>query len=404
MEEAITASIAPGVSAVSLAADVNKYLKEPEKRFRRIKEKMEDGTIKWHLSKPAKAYHPGRGVYRSSARNAQRLARTEINMAYRTAEQTRWRQFDFVVGYEVKTTQNGHHVEDICDLLAGKYPKSFEFKGWHPQCMCYAIPLLKTEEEFWTLDDDEKSVNEVTELPPNFREWIEDNKDRIKAAEERGKLPYFIRDNRERVDNILRGESTQEATSGAETALSQKEVEKSLNELLKPEKHYANPKLIRMMTGKEFIEKYRIVTVNEREVIVRTPSGDIAVDLRHGPTELYENLEIASDRMQRHGYQIRLCEKREDGKGADSFNVSLSRYEEYKVNRKGTLNSIDMNIKDAAKQADVILLKLNNDVPASVINAALRSRVRRATNVKEVIILIGEKEYILAREQILMQK
>ena len=203
LEEAITASIAPGVSAVSLAADVKKYLKEPEKRFRRIKEKMEDGTIKWHLSKPAKAYHPGRGVYRSSARNAQRLARTEINMAYRTAEQTRWRQFDFVVGYEVKTTQNGHHVEDICDLLAGKYPKSFEFKGWHPQCMCYAIPLLKTEEEFWTLDDNEKSVNEVTELPPNFREWIEDNKDRIKAAEERGKLPYFIRDNRDDVENIL---------------------------------------------------------------------------------------------------------------------------------------------------------------------------------------------------------
>ena len=72
--------------------------------------------------------------------------------------------------------------------------------------MCYAIPLLKTEEEFWTLDDDEKSVNEVTELPPNFREWIEDNKDRIKAAEERGKLPYFIRDNRNEVDNMLNPE------------------------------------------------------------------------------------------------------------------------------------------------------------------------------------------------------
>lgn len=205
LEESITAAIAPGMPAMELAAQVKQYLKEPNKRFRRIKEKMEDGTIKWRLSNPAKAYHPGQGVYRSSARNAQRLARTEINMAYRTAEQERWKQFDFVVGYEVKTTQNGNHVEDICDRLAGKYPKDFKFTGWHPQCMCYCIPILKTEEEFWAYDPEnpEKSVNEITELPSNFSEWIDDNRERIEAAEKRGKLPYFIRDNRDNVEEIL---------------------------------------------------------------------------------------------------------------------------------------------------------------------------------------------------------
>lgn len=96
---------------MSLAADVKQYLKEPDKRFRKIRDKF--GNLQ--LSDNAKAYHPGTYVYRSSARNAQRLARTEINMAYRTAEQKRWEQFDFVVGFEVNTTQNGHHVEDICD-------------------------------------------------------------------------------------------------------------------------------------------------------------------------------------------------------------------------------------------------------------------------------------------------
>lgn len=205
LEESITAAIASGTSAMSLAAQVKQYLKYPDKRFRRIKEKLADGTIKWHLSKNAKAFHPGEGrpgVYRSSARNAQRLARTEINMAYRTSEQKRWEQFDFVVGYEVKTTQNGHHVADICDILAGKYPKSFKFTGWHPQCMCYCIPILKTEDEFWA-DDDVKSVNEVTDVPKNFKEWIKDNEDRINAAEKRGNLPYFIRDNRDDVENIL---------------------------------------------------------------------------------------------------------------------------------------------------------------------------------------------------------
>ena len=209
LEEAITAAIAPGIPAMELAAQVKQYLKAPDKRFRRIKEKMEDGTIKWHLSKNAKAYHPGQGVYRSSARNAQRLARTEINMAYRTAEQERWKQFDFVVGYEVKTTQNGHHVEDICDQLAGKYPKDFKFVGWHPQCMCYCIPILKTEDEFWSLDEEVKSANEITELPPNFREWIDDNKERIEAAEKRGRLPYFIKDNNGLIDKVREHNSGQ---------------------------------------------------------------------------------------------------------------------------------------------------------------------------------------------------
>ncbi|MDE7466126.1 MAG: hypothetical protein K2M59_06860 [Muribaculaceae bacterium] len=209
LEESITAAIAPGTSAMELAAQVKKYLKEPDKRFRRIKEKMEDGAIKWHLSNPAKAYHPGQGVYRSSACNAQRLARTEINMSYRTAEQERWKQFDFVVGYEVKTTQNGHHIEDICDQLAGKYPKDFKFVGWHPQCMCYTIPILKTEDEFWSLDESKKSVNEITELPPNFREWVNNNRERIEAAEERGKLPYFIRDNHRLIEEIKESNSKQ---------------------------------------------------------------------------------------------------------------------------------------------------------------------------------------------------
>lgn len=207
LEEAISAAMPPGMSAVELAAQVKQYLKNPDKRFRRIRDKF--GNLQ--LSENAKAYHPERGVYRSSARNAQRLARTEINMAYRAAEQKRWEQFDFVVGYEVKTTQNEHHIEDICDQLAGKYPKGFKFSGWHPQCMCYCIPILKTEEEFWAYDSENpvKSANEITELPSNFREWINDNKERIEAAEKRGKLPYFIRDNNRLIDEIKDSNSKQ---------------------------------------------------------------------------------------------------------------------------------------------------------------------------------------------------
>lgn len=217
LEMAVSAAIEPGTSAMELAADIKKYLNEPDMMFRRFRYKDENGEWKrkWKqkvmgsdgkvhfIDADPTEYHPGRGLYRSSARNAQRLARTEINMSYRTAEQERWRQFDFVVGYEVKTTQNGHHVEDICDALAGKYPKTFKFMGWHPQCMCYSIPILKTEDEFFDDDTDAKSANEVEDVPQGFKDWIKDNEERIERAEKRGTLPYFIRDNRGEMDRIL---------------------------------------------------------------------------------------------------------------------------------------------------------------------------------------------------------
>lgn len=220
LEDAVSAAIEPGQSAMSLAVELKKYLNEPDLMFRRFRYKDENGQWqkKWKrkitdsegktrfIDCDKGSYRnewTGPGYYKSSAKNAQRLARTEINMAYRTAEQKRWEKFDFVVGFEVKTTQNGKHVTDICDDLAGKYPKTFVFKGWHPMCMCYCIPILKTEDEFWLLDEDEKSVNEVTDVPKGFADWVEKNANRIERAEANGTVPYFIRDNRKVVKDIL---------------------------------------------------------------------------------------------------------------------------------------------------------------------------------------------------------
>ncbi len=224
LEMALSAAIEPGTSAMELAADIKRYLNEPDMMFRRFRYKDGDGNWqrKWKqkvtgangkvhfIDADPEAYHPGRGVYRSSARNAQRLARTEINMAYRKAEQERWKSFDFVVGYEVKVTQNGKHVEDICDCLKGKYRKDFKFMGWHPQCMCYTIPILKTEDEFFDDNEDTKSVNEVEDVPQGFKDWVKDNEERIDKAEKRGTAPYFIADNRAEVNRILKDKKAKE--------------------------------------------------------------------------------------------------------------------------------------------------------------------------------------------------
>lgn len=204
MELAMTVAIGQGESASAISRRVRQYLNNPDKLFRRIKD--EEGNLK--LSKAAKAYHPGQGVYRSSAKNAMRLARSETNIAYRTSDFERWSQMDFVLGVEINLSRS-HPEYDICDILAGRYPKGFMFKGWHPQCFCFATPILADIDELDKIEEAMKSgkpyhsPNEVTDMPKNFKEWAAENKERIEKAQKRGTLPYFIKDNKKTVERII---------------------------------------------------------------------------------------------------------------------------------------------------------------------------------------------------------
>lgn len=200
IEMALDIGIRNGRSADELSRDLRQYLKQPDKLFRRVRD--EHGQLQ--LSKRAKAYHPGQGVYRSSYKNARRLAATETNIAYRTSDHLRWQQMDFVVGIEIHMsnnhTLNGKPFYDICDELAGKYPKDFKFTGWHPLCRCFATSILKTKEEF---DNDTKkmlngepidgeSVNRVRDVPQAFKDWLTENDERLQNS---SSVPYFLADN-----------------------------------------------------------------------------------------------------------------------------------------------------------------------------------------------------------------
>lgn len=196
IELGIDAALGEGKSAAKLSQDVRGFLNEPEKLFRRIRDKR--GNL--HLSKNARAYHPGRGVYRSSYRNAMRLAVSETNMAYKVSDQTRWEQLPIVVGYEIKISNN-HPVRDICDDLKGKYPKTFKFKGWHPFCRCYVVSILISDEERdrlqqMILNGDDisgfSSALNVSDVPDGFKKWCVDNAERVKNWKS---TPYWIRDN-----------------------------------------------------------------------------------------------------------------------------------------------------------------------------------------------------------------
>ena len=540
---ALSAAIEPGTSAMELAADIKTYLNEPDKMFRRFrykdeegnwrrkwKQKVLDGDGKVHfVDADPKAYHPGRGVYRSSARNAQRLARTEINMAYRAAEQERWKSFDFVVGYEVKITQNGKHVEDICDCLKGKYRKDFKFMGWHPQCykddmdvltkvgwkrfkdvsdddlimslnpdtrdtewtsvvdrqcydfygvmmrfyndnldcvvtpdhrmpyestetgqilyctaerynytlggfingekvffkeyypysgkvydltldrnhimyvrrngkcfwgsncMCYTIPILKTEDEFFDDDDDAKSVNEVEDVPQGFVDWIKDNKERIDKAEKRGTVPYFIADNRDTVKRILEGGGGNDKTQASNDKT---ETKDRANHEVPPH-----------------VEEYKSYS-----------DGKIMVSPLHGKDELDQNLKLAETLYEAMGETVYLLPNInpnggdahlrthyipagvKDGKNADFMCANRiwdgkeASFEKSDRSRKSIKSIIENHIKKAKQQADNMIIEIPDWVKEEWVEQVVTNHLRLTSANRWIIIKRENGEWRLYKK------
>lgn len=229
LEAAISCAIQKGTSAVTLSKQISKYLLD----FPLLQKDYKD--------RYGSAEHIQDCEYRSI-----RLARSEINMAYRTAENERWKQMDFVVGYEIKLSSS-HHSRmphgDICDTLAGKYPKDFTWTGWHPNDLCYKVPILKTEEEFWEWDGrsdvSTESINEVKDVPDEFKKWVLENHQKIEKAQKRNTLPYFLRDNKSIVQNINTENSAKELVNRA--SLVGNEVQSLAESIAKKNKGFVTP-------------------------------------------------------------------------------------------------------------------------------------------------------------------
>ena len=240
MEVAMTIGIGEGESAAEMSRKVRKYLNDPDLMFRRFrykagekevidydaegnpigthmeavygrkwkkKVKDKDGKTRW-VDYDKDDYKVGRGNYKSSARNAMRVTRTETNMAYRASDQTRWSQMDFVLGIHIEPSRS-HPKKDICDKLAGDYPKDFKFEGWHPQCFCVMTPILISEDEMAKVTEafakGEKYVPQgkrVTTYPQGFKDWVTAHHEEIQDAHDYGRDPYFVRHNFDIVQNI----------------------------------------------------------------------------------------------------------------------------------------------------------------------------------------------------------
>lgn len=207
IEESVQLAVSNGESAQKLSKDLREYLQEPKKLFRRVRDK-ETGELK--LSKAAKQYHPGQGVYRSSYMNARRLAATEINNSYRMAEWESYQNNPVIVGFQIRLSNN-HTLKnpvtgkpepfiDICDYAQGKYPKDFVWYGWHPHCRCIMTPIFATQDEQDAMtqaildgkDPTTVKPKMITDIPKKFIEWSRIHRKQISGW---NTLPHYITNN-----------------------------------------------------------------------------------------------------------------------------------------------------------------------------------------------------------------
>lgn len=211
LEYYLSSGISTGRPAASISQDIRQLLQDPDKRFRRVRN--DEGKL--IMSKPMQDYHPGQGRYRSSYKNALRVAATETNMSYHTADYERWKNQGFVLGIEIHRSRSNKGPCAICDPMVGKYPKDYKFIGNHPWCICFAVPIMLEGEEYidylltGVVPEDkiiktvpQSAIDFVSENESNKNQWFvkENSKYFGIKTNNTPKIPKRIRSDEEIVD------------------------------------------------------------------------------------------------------------------------------------------------------------------------------------------------------------
>ena len=399
LEHTLSVAIEKGMSAVTLSKRVSKYLEDFPSMKKDYGERFGRATDIHDCE------------YRSI-----RLARSEINMAYRSAEQMRWEQMDFIIGYEVKLSGN-HNCKgvpqgafyDICDDLKGRYPKDFKWLGWHPNCRCYVVPIIKSEERFWEDEGKRGDDNEeITELPDNFKQWAAQNKDRIARAESRGTQPYFVRDNRERVkqaikqgevmslveqyksikpktiDNPLSQTMAVDVTGGAATGVAEG-FTALVNAYYKAE---ANKQKVAILNQIISDSKFARLDYHSPQngSIFGMGIEEFSSQLR--VKEMPKNLTIAK-KLADNGYDVFLLANPNTTKSADFILRKGKKLYYVEGKTMNGTNSLDNLLNNGSQQADIVVVDVIGTNDVRYLTKELKSSFERNDNLSKVMLLKG---------------
>ena len=137
IRRAINVAVVTGRSASAVSRDIRGFLEEPRKLFRRVRDKR--GRLQ--LSRTARAYHPGTGVYRSSFKNAMRVARSELNRAFREGQIRYALKKPWI--NEIVWRIGGPNPCETCDGWDGTaFPVAEVPDTPHPHCMCWLETVI----------------------------------------------------------------------------------------------------------------------------------------------------------------------------------------------------------------------------------------------------------------------
>jgi len=168
--------IANGEGAQVIGRQIRQYLENSEALFRRTRDK--EGNL--ILNKTAKGEPQKKELLKSAYENAVMIIASLTNQSYLLADHNRWLNMDMVIGIRISTS-GVHKTKDICDELAGVYPKTFIHLGWHLCCHCYVTPVMMPREDFnaYLTGNKPLQAEQITEYPENFIKYVEMNRDQI---------------------------------------------------------------------------------------------------------------------------------------------------------------------------------------------------------------------------------
>ena len=169
--------IANGDSAQVIGKQICQYLENPEALFRRTRDK--EGNL--GLEKSKKEDIPNKQIIKSAYENTVSIMTTLTNQSYLLLDHKRLLETDMIIGVKISLSSGAHKTADICDYLAGVYPKTFVFLGWHLCCHCYATAVMMPRDDFKAYLKGEKKLHpvQITKLPENFIKYVEKNKEQI---------------------------------------------------------------------------------------------------------------------------------------------------------------------------------------------------------------------------------
>lgn len=102
-------------------------------------------------------------------------ATDDINQSYRSSDCRTSQMLDCCVGIQINRSNNCNKGCELCKAGAGKYPKDFNWNGWHDGCLCFITYILKEDDEFWRdLEDgkNRKSKNTVSKIPKSIKDYV----------------------------------------------------------------------------------------------------------------------------------------------------------------------------------------------------------------------------------------